>query len=535
MLKAFTLAEAHKASVFEVEFGIKIASGTYNDADLKLAIYDVTNSAYIEVTPAEIYLNSSLTARIKGTFQTSSDGTSYEVRLLVNNTATNTYTLLVDGFSGSSWYVGPQRGGVSGAVITDPVAYTPTITGVGTPTDVNVFWSRRGKYLEVYGSFTTGTVDATTVSLSLPSGLVSNTYATMIVGEFIKSTATINTVKNGKVLSVAYTSVVTFAIDEYTLNYNAINGQAGNVIFSNSQIVRFNFSVPILGWSSNTVMSEDAGNREIAAWGAAGVLDLSTTSVNYPLTAAPVNDTANMWTSGSLIIPETGWYDLIITQQLPADGSAPRRVLLNYFTGTNIQANWYSTTTTTLQNTSFSVTRPFTKGNVLTFKSSIQSGTLAGTSLFYSIAKRSSPQTIAASEKVYEQYNSNIMQTIGTSASQLIHEDKVYSTHGAYNPSTGIFTAPRSGLLSISLNYITGTVTLSNIQRIHVWMKKVIGGDYVLYSRVNGTGGSNQYSGNVSNTIYVTKGEQLDVYASSSVATNLDGTSVVNYVTFSME
>jgi hypothetical protein len=56
-------------------------------------------------------------------------------------------------------------------------AYTPTFTGFGTVTDVNVFAKLEGTKLKIWGTFTNGVVAASLAKISLPSGLTVNTSA----------------------------------------------------------------------------------------------------------------------------------------------------------------------------------------------------------------------------------------------------------------------------------------------------------------------------------------------------------------------
>ena len=56
----------------------------------------------------------------------------------------------------------------------DWASYTPTATAFGTISNVNVYWTRIGNILKVQGTFTCGTVQGSTGTISLPSGLTSS-------------------------------------------------------------------------------------------------------------------------------------------------------------------------------------------------------------------------------------------------------------------------------------------------------------------------------------------------------------------------
>ena len=59
-------------------------------------------------------------------------------------------------------------------IITDWISYTPTITGAGTVSSNASYYRRVGDSLEVFGSFTSGTMAASAWYMSLPAGLSIN-------------------------------------------------------------------------------------------------------------------------------------------------------------------------------------------------------------------------------------------------------------------------------------------------------------------------------------------------------------------------
>lgn len=76
--------------------------------------------------------------------------------------------------------------------VTAPAAYTPTVTGFGTPTGVAATWWRVGKVLHVVGQLVSGTPSATEARFSLPSGITASVPVRMVVGQGAFSTATPN-------------------------------------------------------------------------------------------------------------------------------------------------------------------------------------------------------------------------------------------------------------------------------------------------------------------------------------------------------
>ena len=139
----------------------------------------------------------------------------------------------------------------------DWTAYTPTITGAGTPTSVSFLHRRIGSTLEVKGTFVTGTVSAVLATVTLPNGNTIDTTKTTLqnissasganVGDWIGAGAS----NLGAMVTATGTSssLVYFATQIAAANMGIAGN--GNTVWGTGQTVAFKFSVPITGWSSN--------------------------------------------------------------------------------------------------------------------------------------------------------------------------------------------------------------------------------------------------------------------------------------------
>lgn len=142
---------------------------------------------------------------------------------------------------------------------TDWAAYTPTITGAGTPTSVSFKQRRNGDTLEVKGTFVTGTVSAVLATVTLPTGLTIDTAKTTLqnisstygpnVGDWVGATA--NNLGMVTTATGTSTSLVYFSAQIGNANMG-IPGN-GNTIWGTAQVVAFKFSVPISGWTASSV------------------------------------------------------------------------------------------------------------------------------------------------------------------------------------------------------------------------------------------------------------------------------------------
>ena len=517
ILKTFNLQPAHRATMFEIELGIKIDSGTYNDEDLRVEIFDLDNGKFFNA--GDISLNSTLTTRVKfSTYQTAYNATTLQVRLAINNNNTNTYKLIIDGFSSSNWYVGPQRGGVSGAVdvylgniplTTNDTSGNVTISGKG--------W-RKGDFLLLHGRITfTGPGNVASFHIATPYSF----DFSKVVGSNIHNTAMWTDTGTAYKSLVPYphtipsTGVIRFA------EIGAVNVWDSTQAVSGDSI-EFKFSVPILGWNSNMVLSEDAGNREIvleAAFSGGTIANnaytnltgSNTTFTVFADTTASFNTTTGLYT-----FPETGYYDIRIqgANNASTTGAIQFRTL-------NVQSPYHTGNSGVAFGEQFLQNYHAAKGDSFNFAyyyANASAGTWNSTSFNrISIAKRSSPQTIAQSEKVYGHYTTNTATAISSSYVTIPYEDKVTDSHGAYNPSTGILTAPKSGQLKISASLACGAAIFSTTQRFFLAINKVVGDAIVKQTFRYGNGASIIMGEEVNAKITVVKGEQLYIRALSEV------------------
>jgi hypothetical protein len=568
-LLSFTLQPAHFASMFEVELGIKEIA-TYTDGDASIEIFDGTNT--IAVTPAEIYTNTNFTAKYRGTFQTSASATSYQVRLRCNNT--NAWTLIVDGFSGSSWYVGPQRGGNSGAVVTDWESYTPTWTtdGATQPTlgngIVQGWWRKVGSDAEVQFRLKIGSM--TNVGLgafmfSLPSGMVADT-SKMTTGVFGSDTGYL--VRGSVTLSDASNSTNrTIGVPRYTSGPNTIaifrigGGAVGIdspfVWQVNDQITGSGF-IPILGWSSNTVMSEDAGGRDVVFRVRGSAQTISTTDLTKITSWNQIqSDTTNSFdtTNGEYVIPESGFYDFNLNLRLSS--ANVNETFLGQIVTTQkgqIAATNMSLATDISNNSKILTTNSgpvyLEKGDKVytQVRSTTDNSYEVANSVYsnFSGAKRSSPVQIAASEKVYVHYQTDTTQAITNAGVIVDFEDKIADTHGAVTTGASWkFTAPRAGYYKIDT---MTTLTIagagvydfngsSELVRLSL-RKNGVGADLLRLDTPVPSAIQHFISARGGASIYLNKGEYISIWFQQSSGNNnytLTASATQNWITILSE
>lgn len=156
--------------------------------------------------------------------------------------------------------------------ISGPTAWTPTFTGLGTVTNISVYWSRTGSRLRGRGTFKVGTATATPAKMTLPTGLSVNTTAVSVnqnrIGIANQNNSTAAAIfGSGLGIAVIHdtsdSNAVFFAYQTDTItNDKYISPQNGSSIFLTNARVVIDFEVEISEWA--TTMYSGANDVEYA-------------------------------------------------------------------------------------------------------------------------------------------------------------------------------------------------------------------------------------------------------------------------------
>jgi hypothetical protein len=151
----------------------------------------------------------------------------------------------------------PETSVATDQVNTDWAAYTPTITGFGTATGVNFKSRREGSFLEVIGTFTSGTVPAaTTGSVTIGfAGVNANVTADINVIPAASSSqmTQVGTFTNSSqadtitVLTEGSTSLLKFGSNQSSLGTTPITSTG---VLGNTKQGYINARIPITGWTA---------------------------------------------------------------------------------------------------------------------------------------------------------------------------------------------------------------------------------------------------------------------------------------------
>lgn len=426
---AFTVDASDQAKVLNISFNYQVASGTVDMSGTSsnsfgIAIYDVTASAWI--MPAGVWnlVQSSGVGRATATFQTTSSSTQYRL-VVFNATATSgAVTLKFDDF-----YVGPQIE-TRGPAMSDWQDYTPTTQGFGTISANNSIWRRNGSNLEIKVKFQAGTVTANEARVGFPTGLTSTSTlpSPHVVGVF--TTAHL-TGASMYILAEPSVTYVTFSLSSASFNSQA--KLQGSQLIGSNVIVTLFASIPIAGWSSNTVMSHDTDTRVVAAIVTGD--PASATSGNPIIVPTVGYDSHASYnaTTGRYTCPVSGIYKMF--GALQSASSATTLTIYKNAVSTALAGNLDSNGEAT-----FCGAVNCVAGDIIDLR---PGGTVDATNMTLNIERLSGPAVVAASETVSASYQDTSGQSVTANTTNYTYNTKLWDTHGMY--SAGLFTVPISG------------------------------------------------------------------------------------------
>lgn len=343
----------------------------------------------------------------------------------------------------------------SGAVLTNMVSWTPTFTGLGTVTSIDLKSRRVGDRLEFSGTFTCGTPAASTASMTLGynggnSNVVMDSVKTQAIAiGRVESNANASTYYGWTVLANPGASNVGFGFQSSTTS--GVGFSNGNAMgWVSGTVVQVNGSVPIVGWAANTIQSSEASPDVITAQ----INTLSSTTVTsgtaLQFTGTTYDSFGIIQANGVLRAPVTGYYDLFVGGMYANITAFNLGVAVNGSVLTN--QTMVITTSNLYQSTQISLKR----GDLVTLvpSSTSATGTTAGISV--TITKRSGSATIQQTDSVNARYvfggNSNLPNATGeTLTSTYATYTKIKDTHAAFNTTSGVYTVKVGGTYRASL------------------------------------------------------------------------------------
>lgn len=479
----FTIASADQANpcsiTFEYSPSANFVAGTSSGSlsDVVVYIYDVTNSVLIQPAPYILAGGSGSNHRFSATFQPASNSTSYRLIFHTAGTNASAWTLKIDDVA-----VAPQIL-LYGSPVSDPVIYTMTIGGStsaptksSSPTVDVANWFRIGRYMQITYNFvasgTSGSAAGSgTYLFPLPSGYSIDTAYQNVgtgqnnsaVGPAMVGTSTTN---NWGVVKAYSATQLVIEVGNDTTGKSQVSS---TYLPINSTSAQYSFTalVPILGWGSNVVMSQDASTRVV---GLRASLTTSTTGIasGVIIFNNVISDTHSAFNSatGVYTVPVSGYYRIAASTLVSNIASSTNGTLQILVNGSAVKETYNPVlpATSTSQSGNISDTYFLNAGSTI----SIQCNGDAsfdldnnGTRTTLAIDRVAGPATIAASETVACSYGQSSAQVINTGANAIVDfSTKSYDTHGAVTTGASWkFTAPISGTYSVRTSLVTSSYT----------------------------------------------------------------------------
>lgn len=134
--------------------------------------------------------------------------------------------------------------------------YTPTFAGLGTMTAVNFNWQRCGNMMRVWGLATSGTVNGSLATMTLPSPYtidVSNQNSNIVIGNWWNSI--VSGVKTGTAIvpTSASANLVYFGFSDFNSSNPSFTALTGAQLMSstNSLMIDVSVLIPIAEWAQS--------------------------------------------------------------------------------------------------------------------------------------------------------------------------------------------------------------------------------------------------------------------------------------------
>ena len=537
----FSVDTADQAKVMQISFDYIVSSGTFvagtssTSSDVTVWIYDVTNSVLIQPSSFKLLSNSStISDKFNATFQTASNSTSYRLIFHVGSTSASAYVLKFDSIAVSpSTYV-------YGTPVTDWQNFTPTGSW-STNTTYTGKWRRVGDSMELDVSLTlAGAPTAAGLTVNMPSGYTIDTTkisattggSTPILGVGT-SWDSGTTIYQGYVTYNSTTSVIVYANGASSTYTNA--QQVSSTVpmtWASGDIQSLKFSVPILGWSSSVQTSDQTDTRVVAAQatgfdnvtvgnGATERLTFTTVGIDTHGSVDASNERINIIVPGNY----TANANVYIQSYTPSTAASSIQCKIRVNGGTSYiigAAGPNGTSAGARQlNCSALIPVPLKSGDYVELLVSQDTGasftTLGGLTTF-DIIRLSGPSAIAASESITVKAYDTAGTTINSSNNTKPFATEVYDSHGAFDGSTGIFTAPISGKYHFDVNHISSSTLAASDQWFMLAYKNA--STIVAADVKAGTGAANTYNAvRVSGSIDLLAEETLQFNSHTGAAT----------------
>jgi hypothetical protein len=514
---AFAIDAVDQAKVLNFSVNYKVVSGATNlnlsassASSYAVYIYDVTNGAWIQ--PSGVYSMDG-SGNLKGSFQTTSNSTKYQIALINVNASGGAFTLTTDDYA-----VGPNASAANdGRLISLQVTGSSAPAAGGVVGLSNVIKDSTNSFVVGTGLFTvpvtgdyvvqfSGNTPSGTSNLSVQLngtggtfiGSVNSTLLDSAVGTFVnlKAGTTIGVISQNAV------SIVNATLNIYRLS-GPTSGDEGRVVAfaasgSSGSAVGSGTAVQVLGWTPS--IDTHAG------WSSGGQSYTAQVAGMYRIK----------------------WNVVYAAAATSGVGTLQNRLLVN---GSVSQNEFCSAGTTGSQVRSCTAvyTQALKVGESITFGVYQDTNTtlnLASGGMNVTVERISGSSAPSAQESVY--MSGQVAATALASGSTLIPFVKALDSHNAY--SAGVYTCPVSGKYEASASLVSATAVVATSTYLQGVIYK--NGSPAAYLAITYGNGSTMGLGSSGSAILsCNAGDTLSFYAATNASLNLNATAAANNLT----
>lgn len=523
----FTVDPSYRARVCNIQFDYIFTNinGSFDTSNpnLTVYIYDVTNATVIQPSSFKFMSNSqTISDTFQSSFQTSATGSQYRLIFHVATVSTSGYTIKFDNIQ-----VTPTEYAF-GTPITDPQDWTPTVTGLGTVTINRARWWREGAYMCGEVRITAGTVSASAVTFTIPSGYSVDYSSSQVLG-FGNSTNTTYPDVNLIWDSSGATNLISII--------NTMAGSSGFTVLSGTSlgtgsVTTLQFKAKILGWSSSVQTSDQTSTRVIAAKynGATATLTSSLSKVTF--TTKVIDDT-NSYSSGTYTVPVAGKYKVSASLLIArvSTVSSNNLQIATYKGGIFQSGNIFRDQSTEPQSRSVLITDILDckAGDTIEIYAAAEGTTPSIVSdtnrNFLVIERLAGPNQIAASETVAARYTDTSGQSLANGPTTIAFATKDYDTHGMV--SSSVATIPISGTYEIR-GLFRGAVNNVATATMRLYAYKNSATSYLLGELFPAASGNQNYTVEGSIRLKLNAGDTIALRLQTTFASNIIGSSTAN-------
>jgi hypothetical protein len=524
----FEIDSADQGKVMQITFDYAIASGTYATGDLAVYVIHDPNGTPKVIQPSAYQIeNVGVNSQARLTFQTEvSAQLDYTLCFHVASTSASAYTVKLDNVQ-----LGPQVVPM-GAPVTDWVSVT----------NLTNSWSANSSYSAQRRRI--GDTEEYRVKVSLNSP-PSGTFTLALTDRVIDTAKLANYSSLGNVIGVAKfldagTRELPGLVD--LLNSTTIQLKAGNSTngsfdgsvtntypfsFVSSDTIQIEFSVPIVGWSSSTVVSSSADTRVVTV--AANAATVGSHTAETIISWTKQVDSHGAFGTTTFTAPVPGNYIFtagILTSSFATSTTGANQLFYKINGGSSVRCGYVTNSGGT---TNFWVTGTgqvyLAAGQTLAFYSQ-STGSCSITAGNLSISMLQGPSQIQASEVVAMQANTCSNTITGLTA--LVFSAKNFDTHNGYNTSTGIYTVPAPGLYEVDFTVHTNSASWTAGQVVICYVYKN-GSPIGDFRDVRPATSSVQTKQNGTMLVSCVAGDTLAIRSDASITTTADGSSIRNF------